>query len=230
MNKEFIDFAYKFVSEFRSYDLRTKSIKKIDFDYCVPSIRGISKFEWGKDIDSVKPSTLEYIIFYLHNAEPKMIEDAIISLFYYWKVRKQNRKMMQKVYQKILEHYTRVNNIGEIPRTSTKDADAWLNHNEYVIYSVGFCIGCLKVNKFGYTSDKNRFKKLISDVKAKYPHVSVGSFEVYQELEFFNEEIVKEFEEEALSNMVLHPHYKKCKCCFDGYKESYLDIDYYQAT
>lgn len=224
MNKDFIDFAYKFVNSFRAYDPTTNSRRKISFEYTVPSIRGITKYEWSKDLESVKPSTLEYIVFYLHNAEPKMIEDAIIALFYYWKIRQKDRKRMIKTYKKVLEHYTRANKEDEISLSTTADADAWLNLNEYVVYSIGFCIGSLKINKFGYTRDKNRYRKLISDVRAKYPHVSVGSFEVYQEIEFDKEEDAKEFEKEALKNLALHPNYNKCKCCFDGYNESYLEF------
>lgn len=60
--------------------------------------------------------------------------------------------------------------------------------------------------------------------------MSVGSFEVYQEIGFDKEEDAKEFEEEALKNLLFHPHYNKCKCYFEGYKESYLDNSLNQAT
>lgn len=168
MDKETIDEANRFVNSFRAYDPTTNSKRKISFDYCVPSIRRIHYSQHKKDLESVKPSTLEYIIFYLHNAEPKMIEDAIIALFYYWKVRMQNRRKLKEVYNRVLEHYTRANSNDDIPLAKTMDTDSWL-YNEYVVYSIGFFIGSIKVNKFGLTSDKNRYKNLFLMLELNTP-------------------------------------------------------------
>ena len=75
MNIEFIEFAYNFVNDFKYMNIKNKSYNKFDFDYKVPAIRNISKFQWNKDLQSVKPSTLKYIIYHLQDAETKVIID-----------------------------------------------------------------------------------------------------------------------------------------------------------
>lgn len=57
-----------------------------------------------------------------------------------------------------------------------------------------------------------------------YPNVSVGNFKVNQIVQFPSEEVTKEFEKEAISNLKKHKNYKKVKFCFDGYCESYLHV------
>lgn len=205
--------AYDFISNFQYFNPRTGGYNKIDFDYKVPSIKGICKYEHNKDLESVNKSTLEYIIVNLHNAEKKTIIDATIAYLYYWKIRKLDNKKMREQYKLIIEHYS-MKNCLEVPKVDLQ----W----ECVVYSISFNIGLIRVNKFGIATDENRYKKLISDIKSKYEYLSVGNFVINQEIQFKTLEQAKSFEEEALYNLKKHKHYRKCKNCFDGYKEAYL--------
>lgn len=207
--------VHDFIFYFQYYNPKTKGYNKIDFDYKVPSIKGIFKYDRGKDLESVNKSTLEYIIANLHNAEIKTIIDAIIAYFYYWKIRKNDTQEMRKQYNNILEHYT-VKNRVEVPKANIQ--------YEAIVYSISFNIGSIKVNKFGIATDKERYKKLISDVRSKYEYVSVGNFVIHQEIQFETLEQAESFEKEALFNLKKHPNFYKCKNYFDGYKESYLSL------
>ncbi len=214
--KDKLDDAFKLVNNFKSMDLKTQTFNQFPLKhYRVPEVDGIHKGEYRKGIHKVKPSTLKYILFYLHNVDEDMIIEALIVLLYHWKVKKKDTKRMRKVYNRVYEHYT-VTNKDSVPMVT-------INYNA-VVYSISFNVGSVKFNKFGYTTDKFRFIKLIDDVKSKYPNVSVGNFQIHQVIQFKTKEQAKAFEEEAIKNLELHKDYKKCKVCFDGYKEAYLHI------
>jgi len=213
MSEEILEFAYKFIFDFQYMNLKTGKYNKIEFEYLTPSVNGLSKFHWGKNLDSVKPSTLEYIIYNLQNADLKMINDAIIAYLYYWKIRKTNSKKMREVYKNIKYHYTKTNK-ENIPIANIQ--------YKAIVYSITFYIGSIKINKFGFTEDKYRYQKMISDVRNKYQLVSIGNFTINQEIQFKSSQNALEFEAEALKNLKEHSQYLKGKNCFDGYKESYL--------
>lgn len=213
MNENLLTHAYHFVFDFKYMNTKTGGYNKFDFKYKTPSVNGLNKYQWNKDLDSVKPSTLEYIIYYLQDTDRKMIVDAFIAYLYYWKIRKTNTKKMREEYKKIYHHYT-VKNDDEVPQANIQ--------YKAIVYSISFSIGSIKVNKFGLTTDRNRYKKLISDARSKYELVSIGSFIVNQEIQFETLSQAEAFEKEALTNLKLHSHYIKCKNCFNGYKESYF--------
>ena len=209
-----LEHSFDFVSKYRRIN-PNGGFNKFDFEYKTPSVNGLSKYQSDKDLHSVKPSTLEYIIFNLQNADIQMIVDATTAYLYYWKIRKADNKKMREEYKKILVHYTMKNN-AEVPFVNIQ--------YEVTVYSISFNIGSIKVNKFGYTTDKERYKKLISDAKNKYENVSIGNLIVHQEIQFKTSEQAKLFEKEAIINLRLHPNFVKCKNCFDGYKEAYLSL------
>lgn len=120
---------------------------------------------------------------------------------------------MREEYKKILQHYA-MKNDAEVPLVNIQ--------YEATVYSISFNIGSIKVNKFGFTTDKERYRKLISDARSKYENVSIGNFIMHQEIQFKTSEQAKQFEKEAIQNLKMHPQLIKCKNCFDGYKESYL--------
>lgn len=215
MNEDFLTHAYKFVFDFKYMNTQTGGYNKFDFEYKTPSVNGLNIYQWNKDLNSVKPSALEYIIYYLQDTDTKMIIDAFIAYLYYWKIRKTNTKKMREVYKEIYHHYT-VKNSADVPISNIL--------YEAMVYSISLSIGSIRVNKFGLTTDKNRYKKLVSDIKDKYSLVSIGDFTVHQELQFKTFKQAKEFEKEALKNLKLHKDYSKCKNCFDGYRESYLNV------
>lgn len=101
--------AYDIVNNFKKYDTLSNPPRINKLDYKVPCIDGISKYEWGKDIEEVNPNTLQYILYNLHNLDYSKVIDTTIALLYYWKVRKRNILKMEKVYQEILNHYLVVN-------------------------------------------------------------------------------------------------------------------------
>ncbi len=213
MNIEFIEFAYNFVNDYKYMNIKTGGYNKFDFEYTTPSVKGISKYQQKKDLQSVKPFVLEYIIYYLQDAEQKMIIDAIIAYLYYWKIRKANTKQMRKEYKKILNHY-RANNDTSIPlATITYTA---------MVYSISFYVGSIRINKFGLATDPNRYRKLISDVRSNYSFVSIGNFTINQEIQFNTLKQAEAFELEAITNLKLHNQYSKGKYYFNGYTESYL--------
>lgn len=213
---ESIKFAYDCVNNFTYKNILKNTCNKFDFEYSVPEIKGICKFEWGKKLDSVKPSTLEYIIYHLHNAEVKLVIDSVIAYLYYWKIRKADTKTMKLKYKEILQHYEPIKDELIIPTAMIT--------NVAIVYSISFTVGIIQTNKFGIATDKNRYKKMIDDVKSKYPLVSVSNFKVNQEIQFNTVKQAEEFEKEALKNLKQHRQYKKGKICFDGYTESYSVI------
>jgi len=213
MSEEILEYAYRFIANFQYMNIKDRTFNKLDFEYVTPSVNGLSKYQWKKDLDSVKPSTLEYIIYHLQNADLKMINDAIIAYLYYWKIRKANSKKMRKVYKNIKHHYTKIND-ENIPLANIK--------SKAIVYSISFYIGSIKINKFGFTEDKHRYQKMMSDARNKYELVSVGNFTINQEIQFNCVDKALEFEAEALKNLKEHKLYNKGKYCFDGYKESYM--------
>lgn len=206
--------SLKRVKSFKVMDVKTGVRNKFYLsDYKVPIVDGISKFEYNKGIDKVKPSTLEYIILNLHNVDEDMVVDALEVLMYYWRIKKKNPRTMKIKFKEIVLHYT-IKHDEEIPCANI----------EYVaiVYSISFNIGSIRINKFGITTDKDRYKKLISDARSKYELVSIGNFVIHQEIQFKTIEQAKAIEKEAISNLKKNQNYRKCKNCFDGYNEAYL--------
>ena len=121
--------------------------------------------------------------------------------------------MMINARDKILSHYNAKHD-EYVPMVGIKD--------DFIVYSVSFMVGRNVVNKIGMTGDVNRYRKMIHDVREMYNNVSVGSFIVHQEIHFTTEKLAKDFETEALNNLVHHTNYKKCKIYFNGHKEAYF--------
>ena len=207
--------AFELVNNFRFRDIKKGIFNTFPLShYKVPRVDGIQKEVYDKGINQVKPNTLKYIIFNLHNVDENIIIEAIVVLLYCYK-KKQETKTMREVFKRILHHYTVAN----------KEENILLDIKEKaIVYSISFDIGSITYNKFGYTTDKKRLVKLLSDIKSKYPHVNVGNFKVNQTIQFKTEQQAKMFEKEALKNMKLNVNYRKCKNLFDGYTESYLNI------
>ena len=207
--------AFELVNNFRFRDIKKGIFNTFPLShYKVPRVDGIQKEVYDKGINQVKPNTLKYIIFNLHNADENIIIEAIVVLLYCYK-KKQETKTMREVFKRILHHYTVAN----------KEESILLDIKEKaIVYSISFDIGSITYNKFGYTTDKKRIEKLRSDIKSRYPHVSIGNFKVNQTIQFKTEQQAKMFEKEALKNMKLNVNYRKCKNLFDGYTESYLNI------
>jgi hypothetical protein len=205
--------AYDMVNDFKRFDLKTKTFNTFTLiDYQVPKVDGIHSGEYGKGINKVKPSLLEYMIFKLHNVNKDMIFEAIICLLYYWKFRREEPRIRKQVYIRIHHHYA-VTHCLTMPIISIND--------EAIVYYISFSIGSLNIVKIGVTTDINRFNKLISDITNNYPLVSVGNFKVMQIIQFKTKQQAMEFEKEAIKNIKLHKDYKKCKNYFDGYTEAY---------
>lgn len=207
--------AFELVNNFRFRDIKKGIFNTFPLShYKVPRVDGIQKEVYDKGINQVKPNTLKYIIFNLHNVDENIIIEAIVVLLYCYK-KKQETKTMREVFKRILHHYTVAN----------KEENILLDIKEKaIVYSISFDIGSITYNKFGYTTDKKRLVKLLSDIKSKYPHVNVGNLVINQTIQFKTEQQAKLFEEEALKNMKLNVNYRKCKNLFDGYTESYLNI------
>jgi len=211
-----LDEAFELVNKFKRYDPINKTFNEFPLkDYTVPKVDGLHFGVHHKGIDKVKPSTLEYIIYYLQNADVDMIFEAIIVLLYYYKVKKKNYKQMKSKFDLMTQHY-RAEHDTDTPLATIR--------GEAIVYSVSFSVGSARVNKFGLTTDPKRYKKMMSDITTNYEFVSVGDFKVNQEIQFDTLKKAKAFEKEALYNLKKHDNYDKCKFFFDGYKESYLHI------
>jgi hypothetical protein len=208
--------AYDIINNFKKYDTLSNPPRINKLDYKVPCIDGISKYEWGKDIEEVNPNTLQYILYNLHNLDYSKVIDTTIALLYYWKVRKRNILKMEKVYQEILNHYLVVNE-------STTN-----NHflkKENCVYLIEINIGSTTLYKIGKTSDINeRFANLKSNIQKMYSTVSVG-IKILNLIYNHNNETI---EKEILNK--IDAKNKKHKFYFNGHTESFLDkcaIDIY---
>ncbi len=219
MNKVILEFAFNTVNEFTYINIETNKVNKFEFEFTIPSVSGIHHTQKGKDFKEAKQNTLKYIIFNLHNAEKKSILDAIISLLYSCKIRKGDTDLMIEEYNHIFKHYSIIHN---------QEVEIANIENKAIVYSISFCIGSNQIHKIGYTEDKNRYSKLLSDIRTKYPFVSVGSFKVNQEIQFDDITKAKEYEQEQLTKLKQDISYKKCKYCFDGYKEAYYSNNPYK--
>ena len=217
--KEYIEYAYKLVSDYKRFDIKTKTINPFPVELIIPDISGIFCKLKGKDLLKSKPNVIEYIMINLHNVEHDLLVDAIIAYFYYWKVRKKEPNTMKKAKEILLEHFAVINN-QDVPVANIE--------NKAIVYSISFCIGSNQIHKIGYAEDKNRYSKLLSDIRTKYPFVSVGSFKVNQEIQFDDITKAKEYEQEQLTKLKQDISYKKCKYCFDGYKEAYYSNNPYK--
>ena len=126
---------------------------------------------------------------------------------------------MREKYKELQEYYSIIHN-QEVRIANIE--------NKAIVYSISFYIGSNQIHKIGYTEDKNRYSKLLSDIGTKYPFVSVGSFKVNQEIQFDDIDKAKEYEQEQLAKLKQDISYKKCKYCFDGYKEAYYSNNPYK--
>ncbi len=202
-----LEIAYDIINNFQKYDTLSNPPRINKLDYKVPSIDGISRYEHGKDVDSVKPNTLKYILYYLHNIEHSIIIDTVIALLYYWKIRKNNKSMFEKSYIEIVNHYT-------------------LTHNSYSFnYSNGECVYLIKIDigsetlyKIGSTTNFNqRMTNILSDIKSKYEYVSCN----IEPLQVEYTSMYYEIETNILNQL----KEKKHNFYFNGHTESFKKIE-----
>lgn len=206
MNINDLKIAYDIVNNFRKYDTLSIPPKINKLDYKVATINGITRYEHGKDINSVKPNTLRYILFNLHNIEYSIIIDNVIALLYYWKIRKNNKHMFEKAYEEIINHYT------------------FKNDNYSFNYKKGKCLYLIKIYigketlyKVGITASFNsRMANILSDIKSKYEHVSVS----LKALQVEYTQNGYQMEKEILKGLK-NDH----KFYFDGHTESFKNVE-----
>lgn len=202
--------AYDIINNFKKYDTLSNPPRINKLDYKVPCIGGISKYEWGKDIEEVNPNTLQYILYNLHNLDCSKVIDTIIALLYYWKVRKRDNFKMEKVYQEILNHYLIVN------ESTTNNH---LLKKEKCIYLIEINIGNSTLYKVGKTSSiKDRFTNLKLNIQEMYSNVSTGIKILGIIYNQNNENIEKEILNKMDTKNIKHKFY------FNGHTESFKNI------
>lgn len=200
--------AYDMVSKFNKYDTLSTPPKINTLYYKVPIVKGLHCGEYGKDIEDVKPNTLEYILYHLHDIDYTLLIDTLIALLYYWKFRKRKSIHMEQVYQEVVRHYT----IEHKPYTNYSDGK-----KGNCIYLVKIYIGSVTLYKVGITKDiHQRMINLQSDINMKYPFVFVGI--AVQKVIYCDKN--KELEQ-ILLNEVSNYNIKKHKFFFDGHTESF---------
>jgi hypothetical protein len=210
MELEFIEYAYEFVNDYKYMNIKERTYNKFDFEYTVPSIKGITQYQWGKDLQSVRPSTLKYIIYEYHTEETKLLIDSIIAYLYYWKIRKADSKTMRNEYKKIKEHYT-IKYDCNIPTVEAVPS----------VYYISFMVGTVKVYKVGYSKEPTRrFKEIIKSVQDNYPFVSVGSFEVLDINKFETEKEALTIEKKLLK-VIQDKEIPKTNIYFEGATEGF---------
>lgn len=210
--KEYIEYAYKLVSDYKRFDIKTKTINPFPVELIIPDISGIFCKHIGKDLLKSKPNVIGYIMINLHNVEHDLLVDAIIAYFYYWKVRKKEPNTMKKAKEILLEHFAVINN-QDVPVANIEQ--------EAIVYDISFCIGLEKIDKVGLATDKYRYTKIIDEIRSKYPYLSVGSFKVNQEIQFDDIEKAKEYEKKELTKIKANKSKSKSKFYFSGYTESF---------
>lgn len=204
MNLNDLKIAQDIVNNFQKYDTLSKPPKINKLEYKVPSINGISTYEHGKDIESVKPNTLKYIIFHLHNVDYSLIIETTIALLYYWKFRKNKKTLLEETYKEIVNHYTLSHN------------NCFYNYNDgECVYLIKIYIGSHTLFKVGKTASFNqRMSNILSDVKSKYEYVScsIEPLKVHYTLSSY------EIEQNILRELK-----KDHKFFFNGHTESFSD-------
>ncbi len=208
MKQNDLQMAYDIVSNFTKYDTMSNPPKINTLYYKVPKQTGISRWEYYKDIEEVSKSTLEYILYRLHNASHTLIMNTLIALLYYWRFRERKPTMMQQVYNEAVSHYT----VENQPYTRYESA---IKVN--CVYLIKINIGCDTLYKVGQTEDiHSRMINLQSNISKRYSSVSVGV--VVQEVKYCSN--CKEVEEELLKE-ARNKLTKKHKFYFDGHTESF---------
>jgi hypothetical protein len=211
---EIITEAYEIVKNFKRFDTASNPPKKHTLEYSVPKISGISKYEWGKNIDEVKPNTLDYIIYKLHSTEELLIQEAVMALLYYWKIRRRNIKKMEDVYLQIMHHYS------VKPMNVEQD---FPDDNKIYVYHISWSIGSKRVYKVGYTTEfEKRVVSIANEVKRFYPLVNLGDLKIHRIIEFNTTEQAQSFEEEAKRSIENAEFVTKSKFYFTGSSESYI--------
>jgi hypothetical protein len=135
-------------------------------DYKVPNLQGIIPQQRYRTIKEVRPDTLKYILYKLHNIDNDIATDTLMALLYYYKFRAKKQYKMERVYRKAIYHYI-------------------IKHPLYTKYEnskKGNCIYLVKINigrktlyKVGTTNDiHQRMTNLQSDISNFYQLVSVG--------------------------------------------------------
>lgn len=203
------DDAYKLVRDYRYLDPKTKLPNKFPFEYSTHQHQGIYRKLWRKDIKSVKPSTLEYILYNLHDVDEVMIYETLIAYLYYWKVRKKDFKTMIKKFKEVKSHYEVLHTL-KIPQIDSKPS----------VYYISFYIGNIKLYKIGYSDNPTeRFKQLFKDIKANYPLVSIGELEIIDIQSYSTKREALRMEQKILDKYKQDNH----KFLFNGHTEVYLD-------
>lgn len=211
MELEDLETAYNIVSRFNKYDTLSSPPKIHTLNFEVPIISGIHKGEYRKNIEEVKPNTLEYILYYLHDIDFTMIINTIIALLYYWKFRKRKALIMEQVYQEVVNHFT----IQHEPYKGNKKIKKGT-----CVYLVKIGIGNKVLYKIGKTKDLHqRMLNLQSNINANYPFVSVG-VTVKEVLYCDNHNEI----EERLLKEIRNINIKKNKFYFNGCTESFENI------
>ena len=213
---EDIENAYTIIRDFKYLNPITKLPNKFEFEYSVPKVSGIIKTNWGKDLNSVKPSTLDYILYYLHDADCTLIFETAIAYFYYWKIRKKDKNKFIDCYKKLKEHYS----VNRLPQEYHLE-------NELVVYYISWFVGSIKVYKVGYSDEPiERFQHILAECRRFYPNVSVGDFEIIQLVKFNTKEQASAMESETLSwlkNKIANKEISKSKIYIkNGGTEMYM--------
>ncbi len=214
MIEELLKTAYDIVNEFEKINKTVfpQTINTFPFKYTVPKLKGITKYQWGKNIKEVKPSTLKYIIYYLHSTDCDIIFEATVALLYYYKVRKKNIDEMNNTYKDILHHYT----VKRDPKKHNVE-------DTIVVYYISFFIGSKLVYKVGYSTQPiKRFKEILTSIKKYYEDVSVGDFNIHQLVQFDTIKQAQAFEEEAKKYIKNNNNVSKCKIHFQGFSEAFV--------
>jgi hypothetical protein len=208
MELDDLETAYNIVSRFNKYDTLSSPPKINTLNFEVPIISGIHKGEYRKNIEEVKPNTLEYILYYLHDIDFTMIINTIIALLYYWKFRKRKALIMEQVYQEVVNHFTTQHEPYKGNEKIKKGT---------CIYLVKIEIGNKVLYKIGKTKDLHqRMINLQSNINVNYSFVSVGI--TIKEVIYCDN---YDEREERLLTEIRNINIKKHKFYFDGHTECF---------
>ena len=177
-------------------------------EYKVPNLEGIIPQQKHKTIKEVRPDTLKYILYKLHNIDNDIATDTLMALLYYYKFRDKKLAKMETAYRKARYHYI----IKHTPYTKDKNMK-----KGDCIYLIRINIGRKTLYKVGTTSDiHTRMINLQSNISKFYPLVSVGIN--IKKVIYCNNN--KEIEETLLSE-IRSNNIKKHKFFFDGHTEAF---------
>lgn len=193
--------AYEFINERTVFTNLEKPIL-----YEIPKIKGIHHGEYGKNINEVYPNALIYIVYHLHYIDYSFLIESIVALFYYYKFRKRNKMELNKEFEKIKNHYSKLNEKKEINYKVGK-----------CVYLIEINIGSEKIYKIGKTDDFNtRMKNITQDINSKYEFVSTSINPL--KIEYTSNADI--LEKQILDNLK-----KDHKFYFNGHTESFKNIE-----